>query len=98
MCRRICNFAVEKMATKLTIDEGNSSVKLALWRGDVMEQEVTCRHGDLADMERVVAEWGHVDAAIYCSVCSPDRSQVLDFLKDLKLCYLNFLFILLIIF
>lgn len=68
------------MATKLTIDEGNSSVKLALWRGDVMEQEVTCRHGDLADMERVVADWGHVDAAIYCSVCGRDRAQVLDFL------------------
>ena len=43
------------MATKLTIDEGNSSVKIALWRDDVMVQEVTCRHANLNDMAQVVA-------------------------------------------
>ena len=68
------------MATKLTIDEGNSSVKIALWRDDVMVQEVTCRHANLNDMAQVVAPWGHIDAAIYCSVCRHERSQLLDFM------------------
>lgn len=71
------------MATHLTIDEGNSSTKTALWRDGVMQTEHTCRPGELDDIARLAGVSTPVDAAIFCSVCGRDRDAVARVLAPL---------------
>lgn len=64
------------MATKLTIDEGNSSTKIALWRQSAMVAECTCG----ADWARHAASLAGddlpVDSLIFCSVCGREAATV----------------------
>lgn len=64
------------MATRLTIDEGNSSTKIGLWRDGVMAAECSCT----ADWERHARALAGgavpVDALIFCSVRRPDDAAV----------------------
>jgi type III pantothenate kinase len=58
------------MAYNLTIDQGNTAAKLALWTVDGKAQcvaEYTCRHLSVADINNLCAA-RHIDTAIYCSV------------------------------
>lgn len=56
------------MATKLTIDEGNSSTKMAVWHDDVMDRVVTSSTMEPQILSSLLAEEDTVDAAIVCSV------------------------------
>lgn len=69
------------MATKLTIDEGNSSTKIALWRDGVMAAECTCADG-LAEHAANLA--GDItDTLIFCSVCRRDSAEMQRLLAPL---------------
>ncbi len=69
------------MATKLTIDEGNSSTKIALWHDTTMAAVVT--HPNLApqSIHTLIPEGEHIDAAIFCSVRRRDTKEITDFLS-----------------
>ena len=60
------------MHTCLTIDEGNSSTKIALWRDGVIAHERTLAHGTVDDVLQVLGPDGPADALIFCSVCGRD--------------------------
>lgn len=62
------------MATKLTIDEGNSSTKIALWRDGVIEAEHTCAKGNVEKAAALAGNDLPVDTLIFCSVCRRDKS------------------------
>lgn len=64
------------MIRKLTIDEGNSSTKLALWYDDVPVREVTCRLGETSAAEALAGIELPVDRAIFCSVCGRNHDTV----------------------
>lgn len=69
------------MATKLTIDEGNSSTKIALWRDGVMAAECTCAE-NLAEHAASLAG-DIVDTLIFCSVCRRDSAEMQRLLAPL---------------
>lgn len=69
------------MATKLTIDEGNSSVKVALWHDNVMDAPLTL-HNVGPDQLRAVAGGCQVDSAIFCSVRRRTAARVADIVGD----------------
>lgn len=71
------------MATKLTIDEGNSSTKIALWRDDVMVAVTTCSHGSVDNVAAMAGADTPVDTAIFCSVCRRDAEKVREALAPL---------------
>jgi type III pantothenate kinase len=63
------------MAYNLTIDQGNTAAKLALWTVDGVTQcvkEFTYRHLTVADINNLLAAC-HIENAIYCSVS--DRNE-----------------------
>jgi type III pantothenate kinase len=63
------------MAYNLTIDQGNTAAKLALWTVDGVAQcikEYTYRHLTVADINNLCAA-RHIDTAIYC--CVSDRNE-----------------------
>lgn len=57
------------MHTRLTIDEGNSSTKIALWRDGVMVSECTCARASMEQAAAVANGDAPVDSLIFCSVC-----------------------------
>ena len=64
------------MAYNLTIDQGNTAAKLALWTLGANPQcveEYTCRHLSVADINNLCAA-RHIDTAIYCSVCQRNEA------------------------
>ncbi len=64
------------MSTKLTIDEGNSSAKIALWKDDELLAVTSCVCAD-EDVVDAAAVGNHpVDHAIFCSVCRRDKQSV----------------------
>ena len=63
------------MCTRLTIDEGNSSTKIALWRDGVIRAECTCREGTPEHIRQVAGNLLPVDALIFCTVCRRDRAR-----------------------
>lgn len=71
-----CDFVILLFEmNRLTIDEGNSSVKMALWRDNVMVA-VSTQHELSADVLRdFVGDKLPVDSAIFCSVCRRDPAQ-----------------------
>lgn len=58
------------MALYLTIDQGNSAAKIALWRDEEMIEMRIVAHlgGDV--LSSFLSDKGPIDAAIYCSVAS----------------------------
>ncbi len=68
------------MATKLTIDEGNSSVKMALWHDDVMDAPVTLHSVAEGDVRRFLGDCVHVDSAIFCSTRRRGDDEVAELL------------------
>ncbi len=70
------------MATKLTIDEGNSSTKLALWHDDTMIDVATHRHTTLDAVRGLMAGREKADALIFCSVCRRDKNEAADVLSE----------------
>lgn len=70
------------MANKLTIDEGNSSIKIALWQDSTMAAVVT--HRDLAPqhIRTLIPEGESIDSAIYCSVRRTDPARVMEILSE----------------
>ena len=69
------------MAIKLTIDEGNSSTKAALWRGDTIEAEVMCAPGNYDKIAEFVGLYSPIDVAIFCSVCRSNTDEVKSLLE-----------------
>lgn len=71
------------MALKLTIDEGNSSTKVALWRDGVMEAVVT-HHRATPHLLRGILPAGEVaDSAILCSVCGHTAAETQALTADI---------------
>lgn len=58
------------MALYLTIDQGNSAAKLALWRGEQLEETHIVQHLAPNHLSQFLAAHPGIDAAIYCSVAS----------------------------
>lgn len=58
------------MAQYLTIDQGNSAAKIALWSDTRMEETRIVQHLSPDVLERFLSEFPAVEAAIYCSVAS----------------------------
>lgn len=57
------------MATKLTIDQGNTAAKAAVWQDDLIVAEAVFRNLSERDIDMLAAGFdGHFDAAIYSSV------------------------------
>ena len=56
------------MSLKLTIDEGNSSTKLALWHDDDIISVASHRHASYDIVRKFLPKDVVVDAAIFCSV------------------------------
>ncbi len=76
------------MTTKLTIDEGNSSTKVALWEDDRMTDVRTCPVDEIP----ALMAGRTVDAAIFCSVCRRDpelRRMADDLLAPLAVRYIR---------
>ena len=58
------------MSLNLTIDQGNTAAKLALWDGDrAVALRIEPQLG-VAQVERFVRQRGTLGSAIYCSVAS----------------------------
>lgn len=70
------------MASKLTIDEGNSSTKFALWHDNVMVDVASHRHATLDAVRDFVGGRGKVDALIFCSVCRRDKAEARHILSE----------------
>ncbi len=58
------------MALYLTIDQGNSAAKLALWRGDKLEETHIVQRLVPSQLMQFIAARPGIDAAIYCSVAA----------------------------
>ncbi len=58
------------MALYLTIDQGNSAAKLALWEGDELVEMRIVQHLSPESLMQLMASKPGIDAAIYCSVAS----------------------------
>lgn len=58
------------MALYLTIDQGNTAAKLALWRGEKLEETHIVQSLVPASLAQFIANHPGIDAAIYCSVAS----------------------------
>lgn len=58
------------MALYLTIDQGNTAAKLALWRGEELEETYIVQSLVPASLAQFIANHPGIDAAIYCSVAS----------------------------
>lgn len=64
------------MATKLTIDEGNSSTKFALWRDDDMVSVATYKKASLDALLDFVTPDMHIEAVIFCSVRRHENAEI----------------------
>ena len=58
------------MALYLTIDQGNTAAKLALWRGEKLEETHIVQSLVPASLAQFIANHPCIEAAIYCSVGS----------------------------
>ncbi|MDE6300797.1 MAG: type III pantothenate kinase [Muribaculaceae bacterium] len=70
------------MATRLTIDEGNSSTKVAFWRDDVIEAVATHKNASLDLVRQVLPEGCLADSAIVCSVRRRDSHETLEVIRQ----------------
>lgn len=62
------------MATKLTIDQGNTSAKAAVWHDDTIVAEAVYRSLNANDIDLLADDFGgRFDASIYSSVCDAGR-------------------------
>lgn len=67
------------MGYNLTIDQGNSSAKLAVWQDDSIVHECTVELLDTTNVHELISRFA-VDAAIYCSVAT-DGTEIIDALR-----------------
>lgn len=58
------------MALYLTIDQGNTAAKLALWRGEKLEETHIVQSLVPASLAQFITNHPGIEAAIYCSVAS----------------------------
>ncbi len=65
------------MALNLTIDQGNTAAKMALWDGDRMVDIAIERELTPAAIERFISGRPDVKAALYCSVACHDN-EIID--------------------
>lgn len=63
------------MTTKLTIDEGNSSTKAAIWRNDILLYVRSYPHLDREIVSDLAGD-DPVDAIAVCSVCNRSKEEV----------------------
>jgi len=63
------------LATRLTIDEGNSSTKVALWRDGVIEAVASHRHATPDLLHGILPDGQPADCAIFCSVCGRSADE-----------------------
>lgn len=66
------------MALHLTIDEGNSSTKVALWRDNAIVAVASRKNAELDFVHQVLGEIPRVDSAILCSVRGDRRAAAFD--------------------
>lgn len=78
------------MSLNLTIDQGNTVAKMALWNDDVLIDIVNEPHLCAQTVERFASGRGLIDAAIYCSV-SDDGKAVLESIRHIakRVCRLS---------
>lgn len=61
------------MALRLTLDQGNTAAKAAVWRDGEIVAEASLRHISAADVDLLASQaGGRFDASIYCSVKQPN--------------------------
>lgn len=71
MCKLFINFAAV-MACNITIDQGNTSAKIAVWHDDMIVFE-SCYHTLCPDdIMKLHERFRHIDASIYCTVTKRD--------------------------
>jgi len=68
------------MSLNLTIDQGNTAAKLALWDGDRLMDLLISPTLTPDEIERFVGSGRKVDAAIYCSVASRGQ-EVMEWMR-----------------
>lgn len=71
------------MAIRLTIDEGNSSSKFALWRDGAMVSVATYKKASLDALHDFVTPAMDIDAVIFCSVRRRGRSEISEALGSI---------------
>ena len=64
------------MAHYLTIDQGNSAAKLAVWHDTVMLETRIVPHLSIVAVASFVSTYGAIEAALYCSVTSRSAELV----------------------
>lgn len=69
------------MTRNLTIDQGNSAAKMALWEGESLIDVCIEPHLSPIEVERFINRHEAIDAAIYCSVACRGR-DVIDWLRQ----------------
>ena len=72
------------MALYLTIDQGNTAAKLALWRGEKLEETHIVQSLVPASLAQFIANHPGIDAAIYCSVASHGTEIMATLNKSLR--------------
>lgn len=75
------------MAHYLTIDQGNSAAKMALWHDSTMLEARIVPHLSVEAVAQFVASCGGVKAALYCSVASRSAelmAGLANFIPDVK--------------
>jgi type III pantothenate kinase len=64
------------MGQKITIDQGNTAAKIAVWTGDKIVAEASYRHLTPGDITALAEKFAPIDAAIYSTVILRDDAVV----------------------
>jgi type III pantothenate kinase len=64
------------MGQKITIDQGNTAAKVAVWDGDTIVAETSYRHLTPDDISALAERFAPIDAAIYSTVIKRDDDVV----------------------
>lgn len=72
------------MAINLTIDQGNSAAKLALWQGEELVDWLIVPHLSIDAINHFLVPYSNVDAAIYCSVASRGTEIVASLANSIR--------------
>lgn len=72
------------MVTRLTIDRGNSAVKVGLWYDNRMVGSVTCIDMNLRDTIEKLCRANKVDSAIVCSVVKDESNLLTEILHNVS--------------
>lgn len=72
------------MGYNLTIDQGNSAAKIAVWEGDNIMYDVGFKQFKSEHVNGLIAKFPAIERAIYCSVAN-DGAEIINSLKSHKI-------------